>query len=56
MIAQLNDCAYKAIRKVGVQKKLDERALKNESFFKNMEKKLETVTAGLNIDKIRANW
>lgn len=40
MIAQLNDCAYKAIRKVGVQKKLDERALKNESFFKNMEKKL----------------
>ena len=39
-IAQLNDCAYKAIRKVGVQKKLDERALKNEAIFKNLEKKL----------------
>jgi hypothetical protein len=41
---------------VGTQKKLDERALKNESFFKNMEKKLLTVTAGLSIDKIKANW
>jgi hypothetical protein len=26
--------AYKAIRKQGVQKKLDERALKNEGLFK----------------------
>lgn len=31
-IAQLNDCAYKALRS-GKQKKLDERALKNESIF-----------------------
>lgn len=30
LIAQLNDVAYKAIRKKGVQKKLDERAIKNE--------------------------
>lgn len=33
-IAQLNDCAYKAIRKQGQQKKLDERAIKNEQLFK----------------------
>lgn len=37
MIAQLNDCAYKAIRKQGVQKKLDERAMKNEIFYKANE-------------------
>ncbi len=55
-IAQLNDCAYKAIRKVGVQKKLDERALKNESFFNNMEKKLQAITKGMNVDKVKANW
>lgn len=55
-IAQLNDCAYKAIRKVGVQKKLDERALKNEAIFKNLEKKLTQITEGMNFDKIKANW
>ena len=55
-IAQLNDCGYKAIQKVGVQKKLDERAIKNESFFKSMEKKLESITKGMNIEKVKANW
>lgn len=54
-IAQLNDCAYKAIRKVGVQKKLDERAIKNESYFKVNDKKLENLVAGLNAEKIRVN-
>jgi len=54
-IAQLNDCAYKAIRKVGVQKKLDERAIKNESYFKVNDKKLEKLVAGLNTEKIRVN-
>ena len=34
LIAQLNDVAYKAIRKAGVQKRLDERAIKNNEFFK----------------------
>jgi hypothetical protein len=28
-LAQLNDMAYKAVQKRGLQKKLDERALKN---------------------------
>lgn len=34
VIAQLNDVAYKAVRKQGVQKKLDERAVKNDVAFK----------------------
>ena len=37
MIAQLNDLAYKAIRKTGVQKKLDERAIKNDDIFKKLD-------------------
>lgn len=36
-IAQLNDVAYKAIRKRGQQKKLDERAVKNEGLFKKLD-------------------
>ena len=33
MIAQLNDLAYRAIRKTGFNKKLDERTIKNKGFF-----------------------
>ena len=54
-IAQLNDCAYKAIRKAGVQKRLDERAIKNESFFKANEEKVKKIAENLNHEKIRAN-
>ena len=53
-IAQLNDCAYKAIRKAGVQKRLDERAIKNESFFKANEEKVKKIAENLNLEKIRA--
>lgn len=41
MIAQLNDCAFKGIRKTGQQKKLDERAMKNEAIFKSNDQKLK---------------
>ena len=37
MIAQLNDMAYRGIKKAGKQKKIDERAIKNESYFKKIE-------------------
>ena len=36
LLAQLNDVAYRAIRKAGLQKRLDERALKNESMNKTL--------------------
>lgn len=29
--------AYKAVRKRGMQKKLDDRAVKNEGFYKKLE-------------------
>ena len=40
---------------MGVQKRLDERAIKNESFFKANEQKIEKLAAGLNSEKLRAN-
>lgn len=48
MIAELNDCAYKAIR-TGKQKKLDERAIKNEAIFKANDQKLKNLAK--NIDE-----
>ena len=36
LLAQLNDVAYRAIRKTGLQKRLDERALKNETMNKTL--------------------
>lgn len=35
-IAKLNDLAYKAVRKRGMKKKLDERAIKNDKFYKKL--------------------
>ncbi len=37
-IAKLNDLAYKGVTKRGMQKKLDERSLKNEKYYKNLTK------------------
>jgi hypothetical protein len=36
-IAKLNDLAYKGVKR-GMQKKLDERSLKNEKYYKNLTK------------------
>ena len=55
LIAQLNDVAYKAIRKTGVQKRLDERAIKNNEFFKKNDAKLDAAHSKLNFDKIKQN-
>ena len=52
LIAQLNDVAYKAIRKTGVQKKLDERAIKNDTSFKKLDAELNDVHHKINFDKV----
>lgn len=54
IIAQLNDVAYKAIRKRGVQKKLDERAIKNETSFKANDNKLKKLADKIDEEKLRA--
>ena len=54
LIAQLNDVAYKAIKKTGMQKKLDERAVKNEKVMKSMEQQLNTAHAKMDFAKIES--
>lgn len=55
LIAQLNDVAYKAVRKTGVQKKLDERAIKNDDFFKKLDLQLEAAHKKIDFDKVSAS-
>ena len=52
LIAQLNDVAYRAIRKTGVQKKLDERAIKNDEYFKKMDLQLKSAHKKIDFDKV----
>lgn len=52
-IAQLNDMAYKAVRKRGLQKKLDERALKNEGLYKKQDKEINDLKRKLDFAALR---
>ena len=54
-LAQLNDAAYKAIRKTGNQKRLDERALKNQEMFKKLDIQLEQALVKIKPDSLEAN-
>ena len=54
LIAQLNDVAYKAIRKGRHQKKLDERTVKNEAFFKKQEAALNDAHGRIDFQKVKA--
>ena len=52
-IAELNDVGYRGIRKQGQQRKLDERAMKNEAIFAENESKLKAVSANFDAAKLR---
>eukprot|EP00347_Sterkiella_histriomuscorum_P012111 403369855 len=52
-IAQLNDLAYRAVRKRGLQKKLDERAVKNEQFYKKLDQQLKETTKKFDFKELR---
>ena len=52
LIAQLNDVAYKAVRKAGSQKKIDERAIKNDPAFKKLDAELTAAHNKINFDKV----
>jgi len=54
MIAQLNDMAYRGIKKAGKQKKLDERVIKNESFFKKIDAQVKKLAKKVNVEKLEA--
>lgn len=44
IIAKLNDSAFKAIQRGGLQKMLDKRALTNESLYEKLDKEIEHMT------------
>mmetsp|Transcript_23476 Transcript_23476/g.23132 ORF Transcript_23476/g.23132 Transcript_23476/m.23132 type:complete len:296 (-) Transcript_23476:692-1579(-) len=55
-IALLNDLAYRTVRaKKGFQKKLDERAIKNEKFYKKLESQVKGVIKNFNFEELRKN-
>jgi hypothetical protein len=51
-IAQLNDLAFKGIKQ-GHQKRLDERAIKNQDKFKELEDQLQKIVKKMDFDKIK---
>ena len=51
-IAKLNDLAYKGVKR-GMQKKLDERSLKNEKYYKNLTKQVKEVSKTLDIAELQ---
>ena len=51
-IAKLNDLAYKGVKKRGMQKKLDERSLKNEKYYKNLTKQVKDVAKSINVEEL----
>jgi len=51
-IAKLNDLAYKGVKR-GMQKKLDERSLKNEKYYKNLTKQVKEVSKSLDIAELQ---
>lgn len=54
LIAQLNDVAFKAIKKTGMQKKLDERAIKSQKLFQQLEQQLAQYHGTLDLGAIGA--
>ena len=52
LLAQLNDVAYKAIRKAGLQKRLDQRAIKNEQLNKTLQNQLDEAHSSIDFSQI----
>ena len=51
-IARLNDLAYKTIRSKGIKRKLDERALRNEQYYKKLEIQMHEMLGEFDFNKI----
>ena len=51
-IARLNDLAYKTIRSRGIKRKLDERALRNEQYYKKLEIQMHEMLKEFDFNKI----
>ena len=54
-VAKLNDLAYRGVNHRGLQKKLDQRALKNQPYFEKIEKELADIASQLDLAALRKN-
>ncbi len=54
VIAELNDMAYKAIKKGSLNKLVDQRAIKNENLYQKLEQKALELSSKLNTDELEA--
>lgn len=52
-IAQLNNLAYKGVMKQGLQKKLDERAIKNQEHYKKLDEQVEKAKEKFDLKALR---
>lgn len=52
-LAQLNDLAYKGLQKRGLQKKLDDRALKNQEYYRKLDEQVEQATKSFDFGRLR---
>ncbi len=52
-IATLNDMAFRALKHRANQKKLDDRAMKNQEFYKKNEEHIKHVISDMKFDKLR---
>ena len=51
-MAKLNDLAYKAIRSKGLKRKLDERAIKNKEYYKDLNTQIHEKIKNFDFGKI----
>ena len=56
LIAELNDVAYRGIRKTGLQKQLDARALKNEDYYKKLDLQVEKEVDKIDFSGIESKY
>ena len=54
LLAELNDVAYKAIRKTGARKRLDARAITNDELYKKLDAGLAQVHSEIDFKQVAA--
>ena len=56
LLAELNDVAYKAIRKTGARKRLDERAIINDELYKKLDQGLGQAHGEIDFKLIKKKY
>ena len=54
-IAQLNNLAYKGVKKEGLQKLLDKRAIGNDELYQKLENEVKSIVNKMDLKKVEAD-